>query len=73
MVSQGPRPGAGRACPRRSPGSLPRARWWSPQRNGTQAHELLARPGQDLDVAREQAPMDDIAPVLVDGLMARQE
>lgn len=37
-----------------------------------QAHELLARPSQDLDVATENpAPMDEIARTLVDGLTAR--
>ncbi|MFE0509146.1 nucleotidyl transferase AbiEii/AbiGii toxin family protein [Streptomyces sp. NPDC058964] len=37
-----------------------------------QAHELLARPSQDLDVATENpAPMDEIARTLTDGLTAR--
>ncbi|MEU9579881.1 nucleotidyl transferase AbiEii/AbiGii toxin family protein [Streptomyces chilikensis] len=39
---------------------------------GVQAHELLARPSQDLDVATENpAPMDDIVRDLADGLTAR--
>ncbi|GGN46963.1 hypothetical protein GCM10011578_100250 [Streptomyces fuscichromogenes] len=37
-----------------------------------QAHELLARPSQDLDVATESpAPMDEIVRTLADGLAAR--
>lgn len=37
-----------------------------------QAHELLARPSQDLDVATENpAPMDEIVRTLTDGLIER--
>ncbi|WP_230196610.1 hypothetical protein [Streptomyces coriariae] len=43
-----------------------------------QAHELLARPSQDLDVATDNpAPMDEIVHTLTDGLtgptLARSE